>query len=91
MKLKITFALFAALAAVAVGGLGCRHDPATMSAARKPIYYTCPMHPSVKVAQPGECPVCGMKLVPAYTETDNGSAGPCGAINCAAPGATNQP
>jgi hypothetical protein len=91
MKFKIAFVLAAILAGVALTGLGCRHDPATMSAARKPIYYTCPMHPSVKVAAPANCPICGMKLVPAYTETDNGSAGPCGAINCAAPGATNHP
>jgi hypothetical protein len=26
--------------------------------------YTCPMHPEVKSAQPGQCPKCGMKLVP---------------------------
>lgn len=38
-----------------------------------------------------DCPICGMRLVPAYVETDNVSAGPCDAINCAAPGATNQP
>jgi len=91
MKLKTALVPFAILVAIALTALGCRHDPATMSAARKPIYYTCPMHPSVKVAAPAGCPVCGMKLVPAYTETDNGSAGPCGAINCAAPGATNLP
>ena len=26
--------------------------------------YTCPMHPSVKAAGPGKCPICGMDLVP---------------------------
>lgn len=26
--------------------------------------YTCPMHPEVQQQQPGECPKCGMKLVP---------------------------
>ncbi len=26
--------------------------------------YTCPMHPSVKQKGPGQCPVCGMNLVP---------------------------
>jgi hypothetical protein len=26
--------------------------------------YTCPMHPEVQQAGPGECPKCGMKLVP---------------------------
>lgn len=26
--------------------------------------YTCPMHPDVQAAQPGQCPKCGMSLVP---------------------------
>jgi manganese oxidase len=26
--------------------------------------YTCPMHPAVVAATPGNCPICGMKLVP---------------------------
>jgi hypothetical protein len=26
--------------------------------------YTCPMHPEIQQAGPGECPKCGMKLVP---------------------------
>lgn len=31
-------------------------------------YYTCPMHPSVKAAEPGQCPICGMDLVPVSVE-----------------------
>lgn len=27
-------------------------------------YYTCPMHPSVRSATPGNCPICGMTLTP---------------------------
>jgi Cu(I)/Ag(I) efflux system membrane fusion protein len=27
------------------------------------VYYTCAMHPQVKKDQPGNCPICGMKLV----------------------------
>ena len=27
--------------------------------------WTCPMHPDVVTAEPGTCPVCGMKLIPA--------------------------
>jgi len=26
--------------------------------------YTCPMHPDVRLPEPGECPKCGMELVP---------------------------
>jgi hypothetical protein len=83
MKLKSVI-LVCVLALFAVA---CSHlSPAVKSG--KPIYYTCPMHPSVKVAQPGDCPICGMKLVPAYAETDSGAAAPCGASCCAMP-ATN--
>ncbi|MGH8629952.1 MAG: efflux RND transporter periplasmic adaptor subunit [Burkholderiales bacterium] len=27
------------------------------------VYYTCAMHPQVKQDEPGNCPICGMKLV----------------------------
>src|SRR5215471_8895045 len=38
------------------------------SAAAEDIY-TCPMHPQVMEHHPGNCPVCGMKLVKKNTET----------------------
>ena len=30
-----------------------------------PVVYTCPMHPEVTSEEPGHCPDCGMKLLPA--------------------------
>jgi Heavy metal binding domain len=87
MKLKIALTLFV-VAVVTIGGVACRH---ISSESKKPIYYTCPMHPSVKVAQPGACPICGMNLTPAFAETDSGSAAPCGAACCVTLGVTNQP
>ena len=36
------------------------------TAGHKILYYTCPMHPSVKSDQPGNCPICGMNLAPVY-------------------------
>lgn len=38
------------------------------SASSKILYYTCPMHPSVKSDKPGNCPECGMKLQPVYAD-----------------------
>ncbi|MDQ3262711.1 MAG: efflux RND transporter periplasmic adaptor subunit [Myxococcota bacterium] len=34
------------------------HDPDSIA------YHTCPMHPSVRSADPGVCPICGMDLIP---------------------------
>ncbi len=39
------------------GGSGHRHNPAAEK-------YTCPMHPEIVTGHPGDCPICGMKLVP---------------------------
>ena len=37
-------------------------------------YHTCSMHPSVKSATPGTCPICGMDLVPVtHEEINSGS------------------
>ena len=38
----------------------------TASDGRKPLYYTCAMHPWVHESKPGSCPVCGMNLTPVY-------------------------
>ena len=37
--------------------------------------YTCAMHPQIRQPRPGNCPICGMKLVPATT-VDPASADP---------------
>src|SRR6476659_401659 len=34
------------------------HEP------QRPHLYTCPMHPEVRSTTPGQCPKCGMTLVP---------------------------
>jgi Cu(I)/Ag(I) efflux system membrane fusion protein len=38
--------------------------------------YTCPMHPAIVQDHPGECPICGMTLVP---KLNAGTTGPQGA------------
>ncbi|TLD41578.1 MAG: putative Co/Zn/Cd efflux system membrane fusion protein [Candidatus Jettenia ecosi] len=33
---------------------------------KKILYWTCGMHPSVKMDKPGKCPICAMDLIPVY-------------------------
>jgi Cu(I)/Ag(I) efflux system membrane fusion protein len=74
----------ALLAGAAVGGglvLATRphdHDreagkPAAAAAEQKTTY-VCPMHPSVTSDHPGDCPICGMKLVKAQSSGSSGGA-----------------
>ena len=37
--------------------------------------WTCSMHPTVKLGEPGDCPICGMDLIPA-TQNTSGSGNP---------------
>lgn len=47
---------------------------ATATPAGDVAYHTCSMHPSVKSAAPGTCPICGMDLVPVtHEELQSGS------------------
>lgn len=36
-------------------------------------YYTCPMHPQIRSPKKGDCPICGMRLVPVTKEQGNES------------------
>ncbi len=35
------------------------------------VEYTCSMHPQVRQDEPGDCPICGMDLIPASDEDDH--------------------
>src|SRR5580693_728899 len=37
-------------------------------------YYTCAMHPSVHASEPGNCPICGMELIPVMKKSAASSA-----------------
>jgi Cu+-exporting ATPase len=40
--------------------------------ATEPVIYTCPMHPQIRLAGPGACPICGMTLEPEQVTADTG-------------------
>src|SRR5690349_3681789 len=47
------------------------HQAVTAAAAAPGTIYTCPMHPQIRQAGPGFCPICGMALEP-VTATEAG-------------------
>lgn len=38
--------------------------------------WTCSMHPQVKLGEPGDCPLCGMDLIPVSAASSSGSSNP---------------
>ena len=38
--------------------------------------YTCSMHPQIRQNEPGDCPICGMDLVPIAQKSDHGDSSP---------------
>ena len=54
---------------------GNRKDAAAESSEREILYYTCGMHPSVKISPEDyeqgntKCPICNMDVVPVYKES----------------------
>jgi membrane fusion protein, copper/silver efflux system len=46
------------------GGDGHDHAEEKATAAVAKVQYQCPMHPTIIQDHPGDCPICGMKLVP---------------------------
>src|SRR5207248_2694519 len=62
MKTPILILLSAlALAVTSIAFAQHEHDSAKQ-------LYTCPMHPEIVRAEPGQCPKCGMTLVPVKEE-----------------------
>jgi Cu(I)/Ag(I) efflux system membrane fusion protein len=51
----------------------CTKKIDTQAVQTQTTVYHCPMHPTYLAHKPGNCPICGMKLVPANAHTDNQS------------------
>lgn len=59
MNSKIIILIF--IVSVLLGA--CKNDAQNHSAHSETETYTCPMHPQIIRNKPGNCPICGMKLV----------------------------
>jgi multidrug efflux pump subunit AcrA (membrane-fusion protein) len=60
------------LACVALLALSCSKKPEAAKPGEKTLY-TCGMHPQIIRDKPGDCPICGMKLVPIRKPTSKPS------------------
>jgi len=56
-KLKIVVLLLVLVVAA------CKQKPLQEAKQQNKAYYTCSMHPQVHEEHPGNCPICGMKLI----------------------------
>lgn len=79
MRTTIKTALFMLVVIVAFsagvwyrGRIDREHETAPIS--RAILHYTCPMHPQYVSDKPGDCPSCGMRLVPVYADETAGQA-----------------
>jgi Cu(I)/Ag(I) efflux system membrane fusion protein len=53
----------------------CKQKPHTLATATQgKAYYTCSMHPQIHEEHPGNCPICGMKLIRVELTGYNGPA-----------------
>jgi Cu(I)/Ag(I) efflux system membrane fusion protein len=77
MNLLRRIACLAAVAALLLLAPACgREAPSSGagSAAKAATKWQCPMHPEIVRDRPGECPICGMKLVPIEPEKSTSAA-----------------
>lgn len=52
----------------------CKQKPQQVAKAQSKAYYTCSMHPQIHEDHPGNCPICGMKLIKVELAGTNDSA-----------------
>jgi Cu+-exporting ATPase len=52
--------------------LGVKVGPSRPAPPPEGTIYTCPMHPQIRQAGPGNCPICGMALEPVLATTEGG-------------------
>jgi len=70
MKTKLWFVISALLGITITAGILLTSCSKSGQHEKDPnvSYYTCPMHHEIHMDHPGECPICGMTLIPVYQE-----------------------
>lgn len=71
MKTKMFCVLITAAAFISLASCQRSEPPPPQNSTppkedRKVDYWTCSMHPQIRADKPGDCPICGMTLVPVY-------------------------
>jgi Cu(I)/Ag(I) efflux system membrane fusion protein len=68
------FAFLLVLAVVSIGSYAMSRRPAPAAKQATKVVWQCPMHPSYTSDKPGDCPICGMTLVPIQPNGSTGGA-----------------
>lgn len=53
-----------------------KHSTTNMAHDHEETTWTCSMHPQIKQNEPGNCPICGMELIPATSSSSKGNTDP---------------
>ncbi len=68
----VLVALLLLVVVLSAAGGGCSHER------KHPQLYHCPMHPTYVSDHPGDCPICGMRLVPMSADSAKTAGSPAG-------------
>lgn len=58
------------LLGMGLGLTSCKGKGKTSQEEKKAVVYTCPMHHQIRKDKPGDCPICGMTLIPLDQEEE---------------------
>ncbi len=78
MKMKTAVLAFLLAAGGAFWLAGCKGGADKAGQEVQSAQYHCPMHPTYVSDKPGDCPICGMRLVPVEPAPERDAAAPAG-------------
>lgn len=80
----LLLALGFALGSFRGGGESGSPGISELGEAAAPTIWTCSMHPQIQLPEPGQCPICGMDLIPLTDEAGDDAEGPTLSMSTAA-------